>query len=187
MIPNFCLGSQPSGIPLIFAWIAFRFSTHCGSLYRHYFSLFLLSLLFPLKSHAFYLSLFSLSFRYGYMRGFDCFNLPLSLLVNINQSIIMTTSLKTKRWTPLSSQSSWSVFPPWVSNGWRNGGALQVGSIVSSKTTVFLWLGFAVALTTPQAALWGDLVTIKEFLMMMASFISQFSLRGSWAWYVRLG
>ena len=106
MIPNFCLGSQPSRIPLIFAWIAFQFSTHRVSLYRHYFSLFLLSLIFPLKTHALSLSL-SLSpyFRYGYMRGFDCLNLPLSLLVNINQSIIMTASLKTKRWTQLSYYS----------------------------------------------------------------------------------
>ena len=47
----------------------------------------------------------SLSFRYGYMRGFDCFNLPLSLLVNINQCIIVTASLKTKRWTQLSYYS----------------------------------------------------------------------------------
>ena len=33
-IPNFCLGLRPSWIPLTFAWIAFRFSTHRGPLYR---------------------------------------------------------------------------------------------------------------------------------------------------------
>ena len=33
-IPNFCLGLRPSGIPLTFAWIAFRFSPHQGSLNR---------------------------------------------------------------------------------------------------------------------------------------------------------
>ena len=33
IIPNFYLGSQPSGIPLIFARVAFWFSTHQGTLY----------------------------------------------------------------------------------------------------------------------------------------------------------
>ena len=48
-IPNFCLGPQPSGIPLTFAWIAFRFSTHWGSLYRlwtYFFFFFNFSLVF---------------------------------------------------------------------------------------------------------------------------------------------
>ena len=58
---------------------------------------------------------------------------------------------------------------------------------MSSKTIVFLWLGFTVVLTTLQAALRGNLVTIKEFLMMMASFISRSSLRGYWVGFVRLG
>ena len=33
MIPNFFLGSQPSGIPVIIAWITFWFSTNQGFLY----------------------------------------------------------------------------------------------------------------------------------------------------------
>lgn len=47
MIPNFCLGFQPCRIPLIFAWIAFRFSTHHGTLYHlFHFFFFLLHLSF---------------------------------------------------------------------------------------------------------------------------------------------
>ena len=108
--PNFCLGPQPRRIPLIFAWIALWFSTHQGFLYHlciHYFSLFLLSLLFPINAYVFFLSfLLFLLFRYDHLRGFDCFNFHLSLLVNINQSIIVTINSKTRRWILMSSPSS---------------------------------------------------------------------------------
>ena len=102
IIPNFCLGSQPRRIPLIFAWVALRFSTHQGTLYRlsslfyflfSFFSL-MLSLLFcfSLPLHFTLSSLFFFFFRYGYKRGFGCFNLPsyplahtsLGILGNIN-------------------------------------------------------------------------------------------------------
>ena len=58
---------------------------------------------------------------------------------------------------------------------------------MSSKTTIFICLGFAIVLTTPQAALQGNLVTVKKFLMMMVCFISRSSLRESLAESVRLG
>jgi len=107
--PNFCLGSQPSGIPLIFAWIALWFSTHQGSLYRlciHYFSLFLLSLLFQHSCFPFLSFLLFFFFRYGCLKGFDYFDFHLSLLVYIYQSIIVTINSKTGRWILMSSLSS---------------------------------------------------------------------------------
>ena len=110
IIPNFCLSSQPSGIPQTFAWIAFRFSTYRGPLYllcSLFFSLSFLSHFSTQNScFLFFLFPFFFPFKYGSMRGFDCSNLPLSHLVNTNQSIIMTPSLQTKRWTMLSSLSS---------------------------------------------------------------------------------
>ena len=60
IIPNFCLGSQPSEIPLIFAWVAFWFSTHRGTLYRLLFTFFSLMLSFLLLLFSFY-SFLSLS------------------------------------------------------------------------------------------------------------------------------
>ena len=81
IIPNFCLGSQPSEIPLIFAWVAFWFSTHRGTLYclssLFYFFTLMLSFFSPL----FFLlpPLFFFSPSYGYGKGFGYFNLPLYL------------------------------------------------------------------------------------------------------------
>ena len=80
IIPNFYLGSQPSGIPLIFARVAFWFSTHQGTLYclsfSFSFSLMLFFVLFFFLFTPSLLSLFFFFFRYGYRKGFNCFNLP---------------------------------------------------------------------------------------------------------------
>jgi len=71
------------------------------------FIMFLLSPIFSLNTHAFFFSpTFLLLFKYDYLKGFNCFNLPLSVLVNIYQSIIMTVSSKTGRWILMSSLSS---------------------------------------------------------------------------------
>ena len=88
--PNFCLGSQPSWISLIFARIAFRFLAHRGTIYRlsfiiyYYFSL-MLSLFFFFFSP-------SLSSRYGYKREFGYFNLPLYPSTPTSLGILRTTS-----------------------------------------------------------------------------------------------
>ena len=47
------------------------------------------------------------------------------------------------------------------------GGASQTWSIVASRITVFLWLGFIVALTTLHVALRGNLVIVNELLVTM--------------------
>ena len=80
IIPNFFLGSQPSGIPLILHALPFCFQpieapyivfyyyffTHDLSLFLFCFSLFFFFVLSLL---------FFLFFKYGYKRGFSCFNL----------------------------------------------------------------------------------------------------------------
>jgi len=56
-----------------------------------------------------------------------------------------------------------------------------------SKTTMLLWLGFPVTLTTPYVVLQDNLETAKEHLVMMASYIPWHLLIGSWAESERLG
>ena len=56
----------------------------------------------------------------------------------------------------------------------------------SFKDNYVLWLGSVVALTTLHVVLQGNLVTIKELLVMMVPSIPWHLLRGSWAKSVRL-
>ena len=118
---------QPRRIPLTFAWIAFRFSTHRGSLYLLCIYIYFLSF-----SLLFFISPFStkhscfpffLSFRDGYMRGSNCFILPLSLLVNINLSIIVIVSPKNKEMDPTGFTELLKCLSPlgvqWVVEWWH--------------------------------------------------------------------
>ena len=63
-------------------------------------------------------------------------------------------------------------------NGWWSGGASQAWLIVASRITVFLWLGFTIALTTPHVVLPDSLATVKRLLVMMALSIPWSSLIG---------
>ena len=137
-------------------------------------SFFFLSLFFfPLFSP------FLLFFWYGYMWGFNWFIPPLFLLVNTSPSIIVTTGLSALRWTLMISLNSWSILMSQIFNGYWNGGTFQAWSTKSSRITVFFRLGFIVALTTLHVALQGNLVTIKELLVIMVPSIPWHLLRGS--------
>ena len=70
IIPNFCLGSQPSGIPLILHGLLSVFNP-----LRHLISSFII---------IYFL------FRYGYKRGFGCFNLLLCPLARTFLGILET-------------------------------------------------------------------------------------------------
>ena len=48
-----------------------------------------------------------------------------------------------------------------IFNGYWNGGIFTAWSTETSRVTVFLWLGFAIARTTLHVALQGNLVTVK--------------------------
>jgi len=64
MIHNFCLGSQPRGIPLIFTWIAFQFQPiEAPYIVFEYFSLFL----------PFYLSFFHSTFMLSFSFSEICY------------------------------------------------------------------------------------------------------------------
>ena len=65
---------------------------------------------------------------------------------------------------------------PQTSNGWWGGGASQAWLTVASRTTIFLWWDFAIALTTPHVAFLGSLVTVKGLLVTMALSIPWSSL-----------
>ena len=71
-------------------------------------------------------------------------------------------------------------------NGLWDGGASRPGLDVVSRRTVFLWLGFVVALTIPCVTFQGNSVTIKGFLVAMVLSISWHLLRGSWVESMRL-
>ena len=57
---------------------------------------------------------------------------------------------------------------PQTFNVWWSGGASQAWLTVVSRITVFPWLGFAIALTTPHAVLLDNSVTVRGLLVMMA-------------------
>ena len=52
---------------------------------------------------------------------------------------------------------------------------------------MFLWLGSTVALTTLHVILQGNLMTVKELLVMMVPSILWHLLKGSWGEFVKLG
>ena len=68
-----------------------------------------------------------------------------------------------------------------------NAGTFQPWSTAALRITMFLWLGIAVALTTLHVALQGNLVTVKELLVMMVPSIPWNLLIRSWAGSVSLG
>ena len=70
----------------------------------------------------------------------------------------------------------------WVVDWWHISGMVNR----SFKDNYVLWLGSVVALTTLHVVLQGNLVTIKELLVMMVPSIPWNLLRGSWAKSVRL-
>ena len=106
-ILNFCLGIWPSGIPLTFAWIAFRFSTHRDSLYRLW-AYYLFFLLFSLSFFSFLSCLLSFcpSFsRHGHMKGSNCFILRNDLRLSWNGF----TWLRKLTKSPIKRKKDWST------------------------------------------------------------------------------
>ena len=72
----------------------------------------------------------------------------------------------------------------WVVEWWR---ITDMANHVFKDNCVSLIRFRATILTTPQAVLQGNLVTAKEFLILMESFTFRSSLRGFWVESMRLG
>ena len=106
MIPNFCLGSQPSEIPLILHGLPFGFQPiEARYIFFHNFYFFLTHTLpfFNFFNYLLFLFFLSLSFfssplfffcRYGYKRGFGCFILLLCPLAPTFLGILGTAGFE---------------------------------------------------------------------------------------------
>ena len=91
IIPNFCLGSQPSGIPLILHGLPFGFQLiEAPYIVFHHCLFIFFSLMLSTIYIYIYISFFS---RYGYKRGLDCFNLLEIVGFKISWALKRTWSL----------------------------------------------------------------------------------------------
>ena len=125
--------------------------------------------------------------RYGHKKGFGCFN-PLLYPSELTfLGIFETVGFIKASW---ALRCTWILWVAWrrpTFSGSRNGGTYQAWSIVATRTTVWLYLGFDAVLTTPLVISQGNLESVKECLMMRVPSTPRCSPIGSWAGSVRLG
>ena len=152
IIPNFCIGSQPSGIPLILHRLSFGFQLIEAPyiFFHHYyffqscsFFLFFSFLILSLLSLSLSLSLslflsLSLSLRYVYKRGFGCLNLPpyLSTLTFLGTS--GTAGFIRMTWALRCTCNLWVNSTRPTFNGSWSGGTSQAWSTVATRIAVWL-------------------------------------------------
>ena len=136
----------------------------------------------------FFLLMLSIFFsRYGYKKGFGCFN-PLLYPSELTfLGIFETVGFFKASW---ALRCTWILWVAWrrpTFSGSRNGGTYQAWSIVATRINVWLFLGFVAALTTPFVISPGNLESVKELLMMRVPFTPRCSPIGSWAGLVKFG
>ena len=143
IILNFCLGSQPSGIPLVLHGLPFGFqSIEAPYIAFHYYFHFFFSLMLSLPF--FFLFFFPDIYiyiyipRYGYKRGFGCFNLLLYPLTRTSLRILGTTSFIKMTWALRRTWNLWVTSRRSTFNGSWSGGTSQEWFTVAARTIVYL-------------------------------------------------
>ena len=131
IIPNFCLGSQPSKIPLILHGLPFGFQPIKAPyiVFHHYFFFYFFLLLFSCSPILFFF------FKYGYKGGFGCFNLLLCPTEPTFLGILGIVGFKMS-WGLKHTWNLWAALRrPTVSVLW-NGGISQAWFTIVARTIV---------------------------------------------------
>ena len=127
---------------------------------------FLFSLLFFFFCFPFFFTPSPLFFRYGYKRGYGCFNLLLYPLAHTSLGILRTADFIKMTWALRRTWILWVTSRELSFNGLWNGGTSQAWFIVA-------------AYTTPLVVSRGNLESVKELLVVKMPSIPRCLLTGS--------